>query len=475
MANEGHSVYDVVVLGAGLAGAVAAYRLQSAGCKVVLLEARSRVGGRAHTTYDWAAGQYAELGPEFIDSNHVRVLGYAQQFGIPVRRRAQFWGISPWRAHSPSSWQAWERFWELALNHAQLLANKSRSMSGILKRLHLLAHLDRASIQEFAEQMGIWQEAAPHLIRYCRNLEAAEPNEVSMLSVVAQEAFYGAGVEQGAYRLEGGTQRLVEAMVEAFQQAGGTVILETVAEAIEQERQQVRIHARQYGQLHSISARYAVIALPFALVRQLEFRPPLSQERFDALSRLGVGQVVKTLLQFRTRFWRQQSPKQQRITNATPTDISAIWDETDIVPGEPGILSLWVGGEPARRWAHLTEAERIERCLQTLETLYPNCRTMLIKGVSVHWSQEPFAQVDYPFQPHRFLTEGFQSLLRPEGRLYFAGDYLSLFVGYMEGALESGERAAQAILKRLKRYTFLYDGEQNTARKRSHSNPDDES
>jgi monoamine oxidase len=218
-----------------------------------------------------------------------------------------------------------------------------------------------------------------------------------------------------------------------------------------------------------------VIALPFTLVRQLEFRPSLSQEHLDALSRLGVGQVVKTLLQFRTRFWRQQSPKQQRITNATPTDISAIWDETDIVPGEPGILSLWVGGEPARRWAHLTEAERIERCLQTLEMLYPNCRALLIKGVSVHWSQEPFAQVDYPFQPSRFLTEGFQSLLRPEGRLYFAGDYLSLFVGYMEGALESGERAAQAILRRLKRYTSLYDGGQNTARKRSHSNPDDES
>jgi hypothetical protein len=71
-------------------------------------------------------------------------------------------------------------------------------------------------------------------------------------------------------------------------------------------------------------------------------------------------------------------------------------EETDIVPGEAGILALWVGGEPARRWACLDEAERIERCLHVLEALYPDCRTQLLRGVSIHWGQEPFSMLGYP-------------------------------------------------------------------------------
>lgn len=463
--RDGDSPFcDILVLGAGLAGSVAAYRLQQAGCRVALIEAHARVGGRVYTTYDWAEGQYAELGPEFIDSNHYRVLGYAEQFGIPIRRRQRFWGISPVRRGSHTSWEAWNRFWDAALEQAQMVSTKSRSLARFLQRLQRLAPLDQVTMRDFAEQRGIWQEAAPHLIRYCRNLEAAEPSEVSMLSVIAQEAFYGANVEQGAYRLEGGMQRLVEAMVKAFQEAGGMLMLQTVAEAVEQVERGVKVYVRHDGQAQMLQARYAVLALPFTILHQLEFRPPLSSERIDALNQLGVGQVVKTLLQFRTRFWRQQSPRNTRSERSELSDISAIWDETDIVPGEAGILSLWVGGEPARRWARFSESERIERCLQTLETLYPGCRQQLLKGVSIHWGQESFVQLGYPFQPPGLLTGGFRTLLKPEGRLYFAGDYLSLFVGYMEGALESGERAAYAILKRLKRYTSLCDGRQNPAR-----------
>ncbi|MCS7065204.1 MAG: FAD-dependent oxidoreductase [Fimbriimonadales bacterium] len=455
---------DVLVLGAGLAGSVAAYQLQLAGCRVALIEARARVGGRAHTTYDWAEGQYAELGPEFIDSNHYRVLSYAGRFGIPIRRRQRFWGISPLRGDSRASREAWNRFWHAALEQAQIVSTKSRSLTRLLQRLQRLAPLDQVTMRDFAEQLGIWQVAAPHLIRYSRNLEAAEPEEVSMLSVIAQEAFYGADVEHGAYRLEGGTQRLVEAMVGAFQEAGGTLMLQTAAEAIEQVERGVRVHVRQQEQAQTLRARYAVVALPFTMLSQLELRPPLSPARIDALSQLGVGQVVKTLLQFRTRFWRQQTPRGIMPDRSHLPDISAIWEETDIVPGEAGILSLWVGGEPARRWARFTEVERIERCLQMLETLYPSCRSQFLRGVSLHWGQEPFTRLGYPFQPPGLLTGGFRALFKPEGRLYFAGDYLSLFVGYMEGALESGERAAQALLKRLKRYTSRCDGRQDTAR-----------
>ena len=209
----------------------------------------------------------------------------------------------------------------------------------------------------------------PLFRRYTRNLEAAEPEHLSIFSVIAQESFYGEGVEHGIYRIESGTEQLPYALAEAIRQQGGQIRLNAVVEAVHQ-------------------------------------------------SETGVQALYR------------------------------IWEETDTEAGDPGILSLWVGGEPARRWAGWDANQRIERCLQLLETMYPDCRSQLISAVSYAWSTDPFAQHAYIYHTPGYLTQALPTLRQPEGRLHFAGDYLSLFVGYMEGALESAERAVHALRTR---------------------------
>jgi monoamine oxidase len=273
-------------------------------------------------------------------------------------------------------------------------------------------------------------------------MEATEPENLSVYSIAAQEAFYGKGVYAGVYRFVDGTDSLPRALADAFCALGGDLRLNAPVEAVEQTPDGVRVYARQAGKPLTVQASYAIVALPFPVLTQLEWRPALAPWRVEALQRAGKGAVIRTLIQFRRRFWREEPfPR----VYAERADISAIWEETDLQAGESGVLSFWTAGDAARRWASLSEQARIDECLRTLEAMYPTCRAEVIATHSYDWQADPFAQHAYIHHTTGYLTQALPLLRQPEGRIHFAGDYLSLFVGYMEGALESGERAANAV------------------------------
>lgn len=441
--RESHNQrYDCVVLGAGLAGLHAAYLLRQSNFSVGVLEARARVGGRVFTWRTLAHPQHAELGPEFVDSNHHRVIRLAKRFNLNLSTRPDFWGVPPVKSLQRAAQRAWRRFW----NEVYALAAQIPDRNAPWHAPENLRALDCVTMRAFAERLGVWAAGEPLFRRYAENMEATEPENLSVYSIAAQEAFYGKGVHAGLYRLVDGTDTLPHALADAFTAQGGELYLETPVEAVEHLPDSVRVHARQAGKPLTVEVSYAIVALPFPVLTQLEWRPALASWRVEALQYAGRGTVIRTLIQFRRRFWREQPP-----LRAYParTAISALWEETDLQAGESGVLSFWTAGEHARRWASWSEQERIEACLQALETMYPDCHTQVVAARSYDWQADPFAQHAYIYHTMGYLTHALPLLRQPEGRLHFAGDYLSLFVGYMEGALESGERAAQAVAQAL--------------------------
>jgi len=438
MSDSQNQRYDCVVLGAGLAGLYAAYLLRQSNFSVCVLEARERVGGRVLTLRTLARQQHAELGPEFVDSNHYRVIRLAERFNLTLSTRPDFWGVSPSPSLGRAARQAWRRFW----NEVYTLATQIPDRHAPWRAPKALRALDCVSMRAFAERLGVWAAGEPLFRRYAENLEAAEPENLSVYSIAAQEAFYGKGVGAGVYRFVDGTDCLPRALADAFCAHGGDLRLNAPVEAVEQTPDGVRVHAHQGDTPLTVQASYAIVALPFPVLTQLEWRPALSPQRVEALQRAGKGAVIRTLIQFRRRFWRDEP-----FPRAYPdrADISAIWEETDLQAGESGVLSFWTAGDAARRWALLSEGARIDECLGALEAMYPACRAEVIAAHSYDWQSDPFAQHAYIHHTTGYLTQALPLLRQPEGRLHFAGDYLSLFVGYMEGALESGERAAYAV------------------------------
>lgn len=433
---------DVIIVGAGLAGLAAAYQLARSGVRVLMLEARDRTGGRVWTLHDWEYGQYADAGGEFVDSNHRHVIRYASRFRVPLLTKRQKWFFHPQDGRmTPLNEEAWLRFWR-SLHH---LSPKIRSIRKPWRIAQPLHELDDISLPEWAERLGLWNELRHWILLYCRNMEAAEPEQTSVLGAIAEERLYqnGLSVLEESAKLEGGSQRLADRFTEHFKVLGGHLRLGAVVEEVRHDSEGVQVYYRHGSQTDSARCKRLIFAVPNTLLKQIRIFPALSHEKEDAIRLTPYGHAVKNLLQFRQRFWQTSIPQDIFRHDS----ISALWDLTDTQEGEAGILCCWVGGKPAQEWAGRPEPERIENCLQAVEKVFPGSRELFVKGRSIAWEKDLFAQSSYSFYSIGSLTRIMPFLAVPEGRLHFAGEHTSPFIGYMEGALESGMRAAREVLR----------------------------
>jgi len=433
---------DVIIAGAGLAGLAAAYELARSGVSVLLLEARDRTGGRVWTLHDWEHGQYADAGGEFVDSNHRHVIRYARRLKVPLLTQRRKWFFHPQDGNLTSkSEEAWLRFWR----SLHRLSPKIRSVRKPWQVAQPLRELDDLSLPEWAERLGMLNELRHRIVLYCRNMEAAEPEQTSVLGAIAEERLYqnGLSVLEESAKLEGGSQKLTDRFTEHFKALGGHLRLEAIVEEVRHDSEGVQVYYRHGSQTDSVRCKRLIFAVPNTLLKQIRISPALSPEKEDAIRQTPYGHVVKNLLQFRQRFWITSTPKDIFRHDS----ISALWDLTDTQEGEAGILCFWIGGKPAQEWARKPEPERIENCLSAVDELFPGSRGLFVKGRSIAWEKDLFAQSSYSFYSVGSLTRIMPFLAVPEGRLYFAGEHTSPFIGYMEGALESGVRAAREVLR----------------------------
>ena len=182
MSDSHNQRYDCVVLGAGLAGLYAAYLLRQSNFSVGVLEARERVGGRVLTLRTLAHLQHAELGPEFIDSNHHRVIRLAERFNLTLSTRPDFWGVSPTPPFGRRAQRAWRQFW----NEVYALAAQVPDRYAPWHAPESLRTLDCVTMRAFAERLGVWAAGEPLFRRYAQNMEATEPENLSVYSIAAQ-------------------------------------------------------------------------------------------------------------------------------------------------------------------------------------------------------------------------------------------------------------------------------------------------
>lgn len=432
---------QVIVVGAGLAGLTATVRLKEMGAKVSLIEARDRVGGRVLTMRGaFAQGQHAEAGGDFIDEGQHEIKRLVEEQGLTLRpilkqgfAFVRYPGLSRRRGHILSGEETWDTLVRALcpLVAAYRSADKrwDSPIAGKLARQPVAQWLDEIKADGNMRA----------LVRSLRGFFLADPEELSLLALVDQFAGDVPG-QTAMYRIAGGNDRLPLALAEHLRE---DLRLNSVVRAISQDRNSVRVRIETpNGQESLMQGKYVVLAVPTTTLRSIHMEPPLPAMQARAICSLKYGRTTKALLQFDQSFWRKKGRLRACGTDA-PT--GAFWDANEEQAGKAGILTLMAGGQASEDTQKIVAQRGVEGLVDALEWLGSRSATLLHSRI-VSWEDDPWAQGGYAYFDPGFDPHLRSWLARRHGRIIFAGEHTSMdWQGYMNGAVESGLRAAEKV------------------------------
>jgi len=460
---------DVAIVGAGLAGLVAARQLIAAGARPLVIEARDRVGGRL-LNHEIGDDRIVEVGGQWIGPTQDRVAALAAELGV-----ATFPTYDEGREVMEMSGRrtTFTNFNDIGVG---LLRDLSKAMSplALVDFEQARLRLDRMAKQVPLEapwqapEARLWdgQTFATWVRRNVRTTAgrnlfellteavwAAEPADVSLLHVL----FYtrsGSGLESligtdgGAQqdRFEGGSQRLALLMAEEL---GERLRLGAPVRRIEHGGEGVVVHADggSAGPL-SVRAQRAVVAVPPTLAGRIAYDPPLPALRDQLTQRMPQGSVIKTMAIYEEPFWRREGLSGQGMSDVGPARVTFDNSPPD---GTPGVLLGFLEGRFARHWATRPQAERREAILAGHARLFGARAARPVEFVERVWAEEEWTRGCYGcLMTTGGWTEYGRALREPVGRLHWAGaETATVWNGYMDGAVRSGERVAAELLPRL--------------------------
>jgi monoamine oxidase len=432
---------SIVVAGAGLAGLSAAHDLVALGADVTVVDARDRVGGRVWTIRDgFAERQHAEAGGDMIDEAQHEIREFAGELGLKLTRILRG-GFAYVRTNGPGKPKIAQR------DASRGWTRLATALEGLARPYRLAeqrwdspiaARLARQSVASWLDSInadGELRSTATGL----RGFFLADPDELSLIALIDQFAADDSPAIQPMYRIDGGNDRLAAAVAARL---GDRLHLNTEVVAVSHRGNNVRVSVKNGRAVSQIGCDYAVFAVPATTLRRIPFMPSLPVQQHDAVANLKYGRATKTLLQFSKRFWR--IPGQPRaFGSALP--FGAVWDGNEEQRGAPGILSLLAGGGASDATQSIVAKEGPQGLARALEWLGAS-GAELGEWRQVVWEQEPYSRGGYAYFDSAYDPSLRAWLARPCGRLFFAGEHTSIkWQGYMNGAVESGRRAAAEI------------------------------
>ena len=437
----------VVVVGAGLAGLVAAADLRAAGWDLEVLEARERVGGRVLTLRDqFTDGLHAEGGGESIDDNHDRIQARLAQHGLRTERRSTARDraivFRRGRRQTAAAFVA-RRSGRVGRDYARYYEAVARLADGVdpdhPDRTVRAEYLDAHSLADLLDHLALTPEA-----RFL--VEAAETSEynfeardISLLFLAQQEAVVAEVPDSAAetMRVHGGNGLLPAALATAL---GDDLHLGRPVTAVEHRGEGVRVTAGGAP----VEAAHLVLAVPPPTLSQIEFDPPLPADVAAMVAGLALGPTTKVVTQYEHSFWRDQG-----LSGLTVSDLAfdLTWDAADSYDAGPaGMLTAFTTGDEGAALSGLSDDARIRKVQAGVDRVYPGSQRLTSgHAATTAWAREAFTGGAYAcFRPGQVIAF-WPTLRAPLGPIRFAGEHTEALAGYMESAVRSGERVALDI------------------------------
>lgn len=455
----------VVIVGAGIAGLVAASLLKDAGHHVKVLEASERIGGRIRTIHSpFTEGQYMEAGAMRIPESHDLVFEYLRKWGLSV---------TPFRNETPMDlifvngvrirqWE-YERHPDV-LRYPLLPQERGKDSGTLLQRalwpfLSLYHRLPLEGKRQLIREMDSYS-----MDTYLRNNPwgaILSPGAVEMIKVfwdlegLAENSFLGIleilalflDPQLRFYEISGGFERLPEAF---WPQLKNEIRLRRQMVKIRQETKRVMIFTRNQktGKLEQYEGDTAIVTIPFSVLRWVEVEPrtSFSHNKWKAIRELHYVPSVKTGLQFKSRFWEQEGHRGGKAVTDLPIRF-AFYPNHGIGSKGPGVvLASYTWEDDAAPWDGLSADERILRALENFAQLYGSqVYREFVTGSSFSWTRHPWSAGAFSLYKPLQYTQLYPFISTPEGRVHFAGEHTSSTPNWIEGAIESGIRVAMEV------------------------------
>lgn len=419
----------VVILGAGLAGLAAGYCLTKQGIHPTILEARSRLGGRVFShRIDADNDLTVELGAEWIGASHERVLRLCEELGLTLRDN-QF---KPRLMYQGQYFKQGE--WDFSNQYKE-------TFQRLLNRYSQLSEPEKVKL----DQIDWWRYLVNNGIQG-RDLDIRELLDstdfgesirfVSSFNALDEYAASSPANEMD-FKIRGGNGELAQAL--AAKIGVSQILLNHAVVSVHQQAGKIEVVCANGNR---VRADRVICTLPTFAIGQINWQPALPQDKIAAINALQYSRIDKNVFLYKRRFWRDES-----FELITDGPIHYLYHATKHQQAQAGALTSYSVGDKADVLSKQSDEWRSSLIDTTLKPAFGTTRQYLLKQVNCYWGDDPYTQGAYALYGKDQWFKLRPILQRPLGQVYFAGEHLGDWQGFMEGAVETGEQAASVVLE----------------------------
>jgi monoamine oxidase len=422
---------DIIIIGAGIAGLMAAGELSKAGKKVLVLEARDRIGGRILPLSEKEFGYPAQGGAEWVHGAAPITKALVKEAGLTL---------------IPEDGEIW------SLRDGKLLVHKAFIQDNDNLKAKLEALTEDVSIWDFLEQ-NFNEDKNKHfknsILKMVEGYDAADPKKISTFTLRHEWLAHPRMTQiMDDHRIKEGYGALVNFLEKECKKSGTTFHLSSIVKKIKLDEQGVSVFTED----EEFKAQKVIVTIPLPLLKEIDFGPEL-KEKIALADKIGFGNALKVLIKFKTRWWE----------HATENDLTKMsfllgnekfltwWTQ---YPEINTVLTGWMAGPEAANHKNATHEELLDTALTSLSRMFGIDKNKIadevVSSKSVNWPGEPFSKGAYSYTMVE-TKDAYEKLVESvQNKLFFAGEalYSGEITATVEGALGSGKETAERILNK---------------------------